>query len=133
MRFPRINSRNAKAFTLAEVLAALVFMAILIPVAVMAVRTASQAGQVGERKAAAALIADRVLSELLINGTLLENSSQGRVSEGNRTYDWTMRAESWDQGSMKIVTLQVVYSVQGKDYNVSLSTLFDSSSAVISP
>ena len=63
MRFAPSSSnvkRRRAAFTLAEVLAALLFMAIVIPVALEGLRIASLAGQVGERKAAAARVAERV-------------------------------------------------------------------------
>ena len=58
---PRPAIRRARAaFTLVEVLAALLFMAIVIPVAVDGLRLANLAGQVGQRKAAAARIAERI-------------------------------------------------------------------------
>ena len=62
------SRRACRAFTLAEVLAALMFMAIVIPVAVEGLRLASRAGEVGERKVTAARIADRVMNELIATG-----------------------------------------------------------------
>jgi type II secretory pathway pseudopilin PulG len=62
--------RSASAFTLVEVLAALAFMAIVIPVAVEGLRVANLAGQVGQRRAVAARIADRILNELFVTGQL---------------------------------------------------------------
>ena len=44
------KSRNESAFTLAEVLAALLFMAIVIPVAVEALHVASLSGEIATRK-----------------------------------------------------------------------------------
>src|SRR5215207_7041870 len=60
--------QSSGAFTLAEVLAALAFMAIVIPVAVNGLRVANLAGQVGERKAVAARVAERVLNEWTVTG-----------------------------------------------------------------
>ena len=57
------RTANRAGFTLAEVLAALVFMAIVVPVAVEGLRVANLAGQVGQRKTVAARVADRVLNE----------------------------------------------------------------------
>src|SRR5436190_13357159 len=62
-RYSRLAACATGAFTLAEVLAALAFMAIVIPVAVNGLRVANLAGQVGQRKAVAARIAERVLNE----------------------------------------------------------------------
>src|SRR5687768_17876953 len=92
---PRTSAATSRGFTLVEVLAALLFMAILLPVTVEAVRIASRAGQVGERKAAATRVAERVLNELLVTGGLTQNSGSGRIEERDRGYEWTMRSESW--------------------------------------
>src|SRR5262245_13838541 len=48
---------GTQAFTLAEVLAAMVFMAILIPVAMEGLSIATRAGEVAARKSEAALVA----------------------------------------------------------------------------
>ncbi len=125
------KTRALRGFTLVEVLAALVFMAVLIPVTVRAVQVASQAGQVGERKAVAARIAERILNESLLTG-VLQNSASGRIEERRRVYDWTLRSEPWREDTMNLVTVRVTYQVQGKEYDVSLATLFDSTQTLTS-
>lgn len=120
------NHRALGGFTLVEVLAALVFMAILIPVTMQAVQIANRAGQVGERKVVAARIAERVLNEMLVTGGVRQNSGNGRIEERHRVYDWTMRSEPWREDQMSLVTVTVKYEVQGKEYDVTLATLFDS-------
>ncbi len=119
------KSRARAAFTLAEVLAALAFMAIVIPVAVEGLRIANLAGQVGERKSVAARIAERVLNELVVAGQWQGTSQSGTVQEGVREYRWQVRAEPWSVDAMRLVTVQVLFPVQGKDYDVRLSTLVD--------
>jgi hypothetical protein len=112
-------------FTLAEVLAALLFMAIVIPVAVEGVRIANAAGQVAERKAIAARIADRVLNELIVTREWQSSTSHGTVREGPIDYEWQMRAEPWDQGVLRQLTVEVLFLVQGQTHDVRLSTLVD--------
>ncbi|SRR6266568_1661487 len=119
--------RARPAFTLVEVLAALAFMAIVIPVAVEGLRIANLAGQVGERKATAARIAERVLNELIVTGQLRGAIQNGVVQEGARQYQWSMRSEPWPADAMLLVTVQVIFPVQGRDYDVHLSTLLDNS------
>ncbi len=119
--------RACAAFTLAEVLAALAFMAIVIPVAMEGLRVANQAGQVGERKAVAARIAGRVLNERVVTGSTLSAAQNGTIQEGALQYRWTLRTEAWNQDSMKLMTAQVTFPVQGQDYSVSVSTLVDNS------
>src|SRR5947208_14178462 len=59
---PAVRRAHA-AFTLVQVLAALTLMANVIPVAAEGFRTAGKAGEVGQRKPAAARIAERVVTE----------------------------------------------------------------------
>ncbi len=114
------------AFTLAEVLAAMMFMAIVIPVAVQGLRIASLAGEVGQRKTAAARIGNKVLNELKVTGQLQNTSQSGVVEEGGIHYKWSVRNEIWTEDvttPMTQVTLTVTFTAQGKDYDVHLSTL----------
>jgi len=119
--------RRACGFTLAEVLAALVFMAIVIPVAVEGLRIANLAGQVGLRKSAAARVAERVLNEALITGQSQSLSQNGVIDEGKQQYRWTVRSEPWTQDAMLLVSVEVQFAVQGRDYDVRLSTLVNNS------
>jgi hypothetical protein len=108
-----------------EVLAALVFMGIVIPVAINAVSIAGLAGEVAERKGAASRVADRVLNELLVTDGLRQSSSSGEAEEGTRKYNWTMESTTWTVDSLNLVTVTVTFEARGREYDVSLSTLFD--------
>lgn len=115
-------------FTLAEVLAALVFMAIVIPVAVQGLRIASRAGSVSERKAVAARLAENKLNELIVTGQWQSASQQGTIEEGWQTYNWRLLSEPWSEdGAMRLVTVVVSVPVQGQDYDLQISTLVDAS------
>lgn len=114
-------------FTLAEVLAALAFMAIVIPVAVEGLRVANLAGQVGQRKAVAARVAERVLNEWIVTGQSQTARQSGTVQEGVVDYTWSIRTQPWNQDTMRLVTVSVIYQAQGKEYDVNLSTLLDNS------
>jgi type II secretion system protein I len=116
-------SRATAAFTLAEVLAALAFMAIVIPVAIEGLHIASRAGEMAQRKDVAARIADRVLNEVLVTGQAQGGSQNGVIQENFREYRWSIRTEPWSPDTMRLVTVRVVFPVQGQDYDVQLSTL----------
>jgi type II secretory pathway pseudopilin PulG len=120
------NTRCA-AFTLAEVLAALVFMAIVIPVVVEALHVASQAGEVAQRKSEAARVAERILNESIVTTNWDQSAQNGTVQDGAKEFNWTLQNEPWNQDPIRLLTVQVKYTVQGKDYSVQLSTLADSS------
>jgi len=102
-------------------------MAIVITVAVNGLRGANLAGQVGQRKAVAARIAERVLNEWSVNGASQSTAQSGTVREGAEQYRWSIRTETWNQDTMKLVTVQVTYPVQGQDYDVRVSTLASNS------
>lgn len=132
MRFGPTNHppgarRRTAAFTLAEVLAAMVFMAIVIPVAVQGLRVANLAGLVAERKAVAARVADQVMNELLVTGNWQQSNQRGTVRDGYLEYRWQVDQENWEWGTLRLLTVEVFYEVQGREYEVRLRTLADPS------
>ncbi len=120
----RSASRNAaSAFTLAEVLAALMFMAIVIPVAVQGLRIASRAGELAERKREAVRVAEKILNESIVTTNWNKSATSGTINEADREYRWTLRTESWSQSAMQLLSVEVTFPVQGQDHAVQLSTL----------
>lgn len=113
----------AAGFTLAEVLAALVFMAIVIPVAMEGLHIASRAGMVAERKREAARVAERLLEESMVTTNWTQSAQSGVVQELDRQYRWSLRSERWTESTMQLLSVEVTFPVQGKDYSVELSTL----------
>lgn len=124
----RIGADPIRAgFTLAEVLAALLFMAIVIPVAVQGLRVATLAGEVADRKGRAARLAERLLNESLITTNWNRSFQSGTLVERDREYRWTLRSDNWSRNGSQYaprqLTVEVVYPIQGRDYTLSLSTL----------
>jgi competence protein ComGC len=126
LRIPHSTS----AFTLAEVLASLVFMAILIPVALGALSVATRAGEVAARKGEAALVAERVLNENVVTTNWNSSVQSGSVRQGVREFRWTLHNDPWNQdttqNAMRQLSVEVIYKAQGLDYSVRMSTLVDS-------
>jgi len=132
MKFKPANQQSPAAkraragFTLAEVLAAMLFMAIVIPVAVEGLRIASRAGSLSERKALGARLAESKLNELIVTGQWQSAAQNGTIQEGLQSYSWQLQSESWSEdGVMRLVTVHVTVPVQGQDYDVHVSTLVD--------
>ena len=120
------NDRAHAGFTLAEVLAALLFMAIVIPVAVQGLHIASRAGSVAERKAVGARLAERKLNELIVTSQWQSSAQKGTIQEGLRSYSWNLQSEPWvEDGAMRLVSVHVSVPVRGQDYDVAVSTLVD--------
>ena len=124
--------KTTAGFTLAEVLAALMFMAIVVPVAIAALRVASLSGEVAARKAAAARVADRVLNETVVTANSNPLPQKGIATENGRPFRWAVHNESWpvavtSTSAMQVLTASVTFSAQGRDYVVRLSTLVNGS------
>lgn len=121
---PRARPRKS-GFTLVETLAALLFLAIVIPVAVEGIQLASYAGTVSQRKRAAARIAERVIAESLAPTSGSAIGTSGTVSEGVIDYRWQTRSESWTDATFRLFTAEVVFEVQGREHRIEASTLVD--------
>ncbi len=118
----KIKNRAA-AFTLAEVMVALLFMAIVVPVIVQAIQISSRAGEIAARKSAAARVADYILNENIINTNQVLTSQSGVQTEGPLDFRWKLTAQTWPVDKMQLLTAEVTFSAQGHDYSVKLSTL----------
>src|SRR2546422_317389 len=122
MRFGTQIRREA-AFTLAEVLAALALMAIVIPVAVEALHVASTAGEIAARKAEAARVAARVLDENIIMGSW---NGSGTIQESGHDFRWTLKNARWTEDAMQLLTAEVTFTAHERQYSVRLNTLVSS-------
>src|SRR5579863_498439 len=93
----RARRRSSAGFTLAEVLAALLFMAVVIPVALEGMHVASRSGSVAVRKTQAERIAERVLNESIVTTNWTGGGSQsGDVIEGVNRFHWVMINTAWN-------------------------------------
>ncbi len=140
---PATNPRSA-AFTLVEVLVALMLIAIVVPVAVEGLRLASLAGEISQRKAIAAHIGERVLNEAIVTGQG-QSAQSGTEMAGPYQFRWAIHNEAWsppatsstlnspngvNQNAVSANTIQqlsveVKFSAQGRDHSVRLSTLIN--------
>ena len=144
MKIPGAKSKRA-GFTLAEVLAALALMAIVIPVAIHGLRVAGLAGAVAQRKALAARIAERLLNETVVTRQWNQSVQNGTEQAGPYQFRWTIRNEPWNQlalnqtsggqygvnqsvvnqTSIHQLSVDVAFAAQDRNFSVHLSTLID--------
>lgn len=112
-----------RAFTFAEVLAALAFMAIVVPVAMRGVQVANRAGVVAERKGVATRLAETKLQDLVVTGDWRTGVQQGQFEGQWKDYRWRSMNETWSQDSMRLISVEVTYVAQNQEYTVLLDTL----------
>lgn len=121
--------RNRRAFTFAEILAAMLFMAIVIPVTVRGISFANRMGVMAERKRAAQVLAGKKLNEFILDESWREGSQSGDFTDsesGNDSlsqYTWTLETTPWTDDDMRLVVVKVFYKVQEVEHSVSIGTL----------
>ena len=61
--------------------------------------------------------------------TDVQTADKGKATRfvGVREFTWTLQNEPWNQDPMRMLTVEVKYQVQGRDYTVQMSTLADGS------
>ncbi|MGK0198102.1 MAG: hypothetical protein ACI91J_001372 [Yoonia sp.] len=115
--------RGERAFTFAEILAAMFFLALVIPVAMKGITIASKAGTVASRKATATQLGDALLNELVITDEWRSGSNSGTFEEPNEKFSWEIESSAWDQPGMTELTIRVSYLVRDLQDEVRLTTL----------
>ncbi len=127
----RSIGRRRRRFTFAEILVALVFVAVLLPVAVRGVLIANRAGAVAEHKQQAVRLADSFLADLVATDSWADTESEGDFGEDWPGYTWQFADEQWqeDDELLRVLTVQVLYRVQGEELSLTLSTLVQDTAA----
>jgi prepilin-type N-terminal cleavage/methylation domain-containing protein len=116
------NAERRSGFTLAEVLAAMMFLAILVPVVVQGLSLASRAGAAASRETVALQLAENRLTELIAEGSWTGSAGEGDFGEDWAGYAWSMEQTPAVIDDLVELTMHVDYRVQGRVHRVSLST-----------
>ena len=117
--------KKNSGFTFAETLAAMLFMAIVVPVMVQGMTVASRAGLVAERQREAVELADRLLTELVLTGDWRDSESEGDFGEDWPGYRWVLSDREWEEDTMLVVSVEVFFKVRGREHSLELTTLVD--------
>jgi type II secretory pathway pseudopilin PulG len=117
-----------RGFTFVEILAAMLFMAIVIPITVEGMMVANRAGVLAERKRVATRLADEQLTDMILNDEWQTGNQSGNFGDDYSDYRWNMTSEPWSydtESPMTLVSIDVWFKVQAQEYQVRLSTLVD--------
>ena len=128
---PSVSRRAQAAFTLAEMLAAMVFLAIVIPVVIEGLSICSRAADVSYRKIIATRIAERLINEALIsqnsqNYATATASRYGNTNVANIQFSWKVQPGFWKidtRNQIQQYTAEVNFQAQNHNYAVELTTL----------
>ncbi len=115
------------AFTFVEMLAAMAFLGILIPVVLSALMASNRAGVMAERSTIAMQLGENRLNELTLGGEWSSAESRGDFGTDRPGYRWELAKNSWQNGAMTELQLDVFFQVQGGEHDVRMSTLVNES------
>lgn len=111
------------AFTFIEVLASLLFMAIVIPAVVTALTVSNRAAIAAERTNVAVQLGENKLSELVIDDAWSGAESRGEFGPEWPGFRWELTQGSWEVDSMTELLMDVFFPVQGREQSIRLTTL----------
>ena len=98
-RFDQVMTHRSvhprRAFTLVEVLAAMLLVSIALPVAMKGVSTCSNAALAARRRAEAGALAESKLSELIVTGVWQNGVLAGDCGADWPDYHWTADTQTW--------------------------------------
>jgi len=116
------HANRHSGFTLIEVLAALVLVGIVLPVAWRGITLSMQASARAKHLSEATELAHLKLNELVLQNDTTALASSGDIDANGSTYHWTSRSVSRDFGMFEI-TVEIGWTSAGRDGSTSVTTL----------
>jgi len=116
-----------RGFTLAEVLAALLLMSIVLPSIMYGVTLAGKVADQSRRRTEAAGLAQMEMATILANQTWQNGNQSGDFGTDWPDYSWTANAAAWpgdtEDAGIDEIDLTVTWTVGGKKNSVVLCSL----------
>jgi prepilin-type N-terminal cleavage/methylation domain-containing protein len=114
-------------FTLIEVLAAMLLIAIVLPVVMQGITAGLAASSAARRRTEAAGLAEEKMGEILANGLWQGGVMQGDFSPDWPDYKWQATVSGWAQdtslSNLQEIDLRVFWTADNREQAVNLSTL----------
>lgn len=117
--------RRRRGFTLVEVLATLMLLAIVLPAILQGISLAMLAASKAKRQSEATSLAQWKLNDLVTTGNWAKGETEGDFGTDPQwaAYRWTAEYQNWSQGSVQELRLHVTWVVNNRQDEVVLSTL----------
>ncbi len=118
----RNTRRGQPGFTLIEVLATMVLLGIVLPVAMRGVSMALAAAEYSRHTAEASSLAQEKLCELTTLGVSSSTGNSGDFGADHPDYRWTLQRQSRDYGLTEL-DVSIVWTERGRERSLIVSTL----------
>jgi Tfp pilus assembly protein PilV len=111
------------AFTLIEVMVAVLFVAIILPVAMKAITTSVSVVSAAKNSRQAAMLAEYKMAEILLEQTWTSGAESGDFGSDYPAFTWASALESRAADGMSDLSVSVYWQQKGYDRSVTITTL----------
>ena len=120
----KTNIKSRAGFTLVELLATFVLIAIIIPVAMRGISLSTRIASHSKKQIEAISLAETKLTEFLITEDWLDGDQSGDFGEDWPEYRWNLVIEDWEEEeTTKQLALSVEWSESGLGRSITLTTI----------
>jgi prepilin-type N-terminal cleavage/methylation domain-containing protein len=123
----RSKRSGRRAFTLVEVLAALLLIAIVLPVVMRGISAGTSSASLTRRRTEASSLAQSKLAEIMATEQWRDGALNGTFTlaetENAADYSWRAELQQWSEENVKQLDLYVTWTTGKGEQNVMLSTL----------
>ena len=121
--WPCHPARARRAFTLIEILATLVLVAIILPVAMSGISLALSVADESRRQTEAASLAQTKIAEIVAEQQYQNTSLAGDFAPDRPEYRWVSQVTDWQGTTLKELDVQVFWNSKNRERSITLSTL----------
>ncbi len=121
--------RCGGGFTIVELLATLMLVGLVLPVAVRGVVLCLATAAHARQQAEAAALAQTQLAELVATDQWYDGELEGDFGEDWPDYRWEAQTIEWEDARMVELDVAVFWTRRGQDHSVMLSTLINTGNA----
>jgi prepilin-type N-terminal cleavage/methylation domain-containing protein len=119
----RRPSAARAGFTLAEVLASMVLIGLVIPAALAGISLAIRLGEAAQDQTHASMLGSGKLDELLATGEWQDGDAEGDFGDEWPDYGWSMTVYDWEEPAVSQIDVVVEWTRRGKERFVTFTGL----------
>jgi prepilin-type N-terminal cleavage/methylation domain-containing protein len=112
-----------RGFTFIELLATVVLIAIIMPVAMKSIGLCTRLGGLSRRQIEAASLAKTKMTDLIVTGDWQNGNQHGSFGDDWPGYEWKATLTNWTDSTVRQLDLTVFWESMGMQQTVMLSTL----------
>jgi general secretion pathway protein I len=118
-----VPGSRRRGFTLMEVLAAIMILAIVVPSLMKAYTICGSIAALSRQRAEALSIAQSSLDEIVATQEWMSTTPSGEEKPGPTTYSWETSLTSWEETNTQMLTITVHWLSTGQPQEIKLETI----------